>query len=455
MWNPSRLILAVCAAASVTVAARSAVAGGTCTFDPVAGVMVVEIIGATTLRPQPARILMDNVPCGDATLTTVDTIQVTGSGNLELNMRSRPFAPGRTPEADGVSEIEVDVQLTSGTVRFSLDSTSNQVVMVGTGVDFFADGDLDDFTIAGVFRVSFSGGLGDDLIDASGAAAEQIDGGPGNDVLRGADILNGDDGDDILIAGPTGASFDDGPGDDIAIGGAGGDRFFGGRAANGADQFIGGGGVDTVDYTRRTTAVQIALDGSSESGELSGGVPIEGDRIAADVENAEGGPEDDVLIGNDQPNRLGGREGNDLVVGDGGDDHLDGSDGDDDLVGGDGDDDLLGLAGNDFLDGGAGNDFLSGLDGDDDMVGGDGDDRMIGTTGDDTFLGGPGNDVMLGGLGNDRLEGGDGFDFYRGNQGSDHLEAPADGFIEEIRCGTGDDTFVAGPEDIIHLGCFP
>jgi Ca2+-binding RTX toxin-like protein len=454
MWHRGRFIIAACAAISLTGAVRTALAAGTCSFDLVSGVMTAEITGPTTLRPQAARILMDNVPCGEATSTNVDTIRVTGSGNLILNMRSRAFAPGRTPEADGVSEIEVDIQLSSGVLSFVLDSTSNQMAVVGGGIDFFGDGDLDDFTIAGVTIVSILAGDGDDLIDG-GDSVRQIDGGPGNDVIRGAGFLFGNTGNDILIAGTIGAFFHDGPGDDISIGGDGGDRFFADGAANGADHIIGGGGLDMVDYLDRVTGVQIALDGTSESGELSDGVPIEGDLIAADVEDAESGPGDDILIGNDLPNRLRDWEGNDLVDGGGGDDHLDGRDGDDDLVGGDGDDVLLGLAGNDFLDGGAGNDNLVGQDGDDEMVGGDGNDVMSGIQGNDTFLGGPGNDIMLGGPGNDRLEGGDGLDSYRGNQDNDHLEAPADGFIEEIRCGHGDDTFVAGPEDIVQEACFP
>jgi Ca2+-binding RTX toxin-like protein len=447
-------IIAACAAISMTGAARSALAAGTCSFDPIAGVMTVEMTGPTTLRPQVARILMDNVPCGEATTTNVDTIRVTGSGNLLLNMRSRPFAPGRTPEANGVSEIEVDIQLSFGVLTFLLDATSNQMNVVGGGVDFFGDGDLDDFTIAGAGIGSILAGDGDDLIDG-GDRVSQIDGGPGNDVIRGGRSMYGNTGNDILIAGTLGTLFHDGPGDDIAIGGAGPDRFFADQAANGADYIIGGGGVDMVDYLDRSTGVQIALDGTSESGELSDGVPIEGDLIASDVENAESGPGDDILIGNDLANSLRAWEGNDVLVGAGGDDRLDGRDGDDDIEGGDGDDLLLGLAGNDFLDGGAGNDNLVGQDGDDDMVGGDGNDVMSGLQGNDTFLGGPGNDTMLGGPGNDRLEGGDGLDFYRGNQDNDHIEAPADGFIEDLRCGHGDDTVVAGPEDIVQDACFP
>lgn len=456
MSNPGRFILAASAALFLTTAARSARADGTCTFDATTGVMQIQMSGTTVLRPQPNQILMDNVPCGAATLTTVDTIQIAGSGNLRLDTRSRPFAPGRTPEADGASEIEIDVEVTSATIQFNLGAGPDVLVLTDTQGDFFGDGDLDDFTFDGAHRYTVIAGAGDDLIDGSALVVSDatLMGGAGDDFLRGGRIMHGDDGDDILIArAGSSATFDGGPGDDVSIGGAGPDRFMTGRIADGADVFIGGAGVDSISYVQRTTDLQIAMDGVSDSGELVDGIPVEGDRIAVDVEDAVAGPGNDVLVGNDLPNRLFARAGNDIVDGAGGDDHLDGSDGDDDITGGDGDDTLLGFDGNDFLDGGAGNDTIAGGFGDDDMVGGDGNDHMTGTAGDDTFLGGEGSDAMFGGVGNDRLEGGNGFDIYRGNQDSDHIEAPADGFAEDIRCGRGVDTFVAGPEDRIDQGC--
>lgn len=266
MRNVSGVIVGVCSAATLTVAARSAEAAATCSFDPVAGVMVVEFTGQTTVRPQLARIMVDNVPCGAATLTTVDTILITGSGNLDFNMKAQPFAPGRTPEQNGVSEIEVDIQITGGAVRFFLDSTSNELDLDGRrAIDFFGDGDLDDFTMTGVSWVAISAGAGDDLIDGGDEGIDQIDGGAGNDVLWSGRSMSGGDGDDILIAGPLPAGFSDGPGDDISIGGPFTDQFFADQSSNGADQFIGGGGVDVVDYSRRTIAVQIALDGPARA----------------------------------------------------------------------------------------------------------------------------------------------------------------------------------------------
>jgi Ca2+-binding RTX toxin-like protein len=449
-------ILAASAALFSTIAARSALADGTCSFDALTGVMRVQTIGRTVLRPQPNHILMDGEPCGAATLTTVDTIQITGSGELHLDTRSRPFAPGRTLEEDAASEIEVDVQLEFGTVRFTLSSTRDVFVLTDGQGDFFGDGDLDDFTFAGNFRYLVLAGGGDDLIDGSAMVLRSatLMGGLGDDDLRGGSVMHGDAGNDIMIARAGGlADFDGGAGDDVSVGGAGNDRFFTHQIADGADVFIGGAGLDSISYHQRRTAVQIAMDGISDSGELVDGIAVEGDRIAADVEDATGGPQDDILIGNDLANQLFGKSGNDLIDGAGGNDQLSGGDGDDDITGGDGNDRLLGLNDNDFLDGGAGNDTIVGSFGNDDMVGGDGDDHMTGAAGNDTFLGGDGGDVMLGGLGDDRLEGGDGLDFYGASHDDDHIEAPADGFAEVIRCGDGMDTFVVGPEDRVGRSC--
>ena len=93
-----------------------------------------------------------------------------------------------------------------------------------------ADGTLD--------KLHVSGGAGDDVIEASGVAAGSIglvlDGGEGNDVIIGSA------GDDVLIGGP---------GDDILIGNGGNDTFL---AAPGADVVIqgfaaGAGSQDVID----------------------------------------------------------------------------------------------------------------------------------------------------------------------------------------------------------------
>ena len=108
-------------------------------------------------------------------------------------------------------------------------------------------------------------GLGaDDRIDGStlpAATSLQADGGAGGDYLWTA------------------------PRNDTLIGGPGGDTWIAGR---GADMFAGGDGDDTVDYSGRTGAVTITLDGAAGDGEAG-----EGDNVGADVEGASGGSGND------------------------------------------------------------------------------------------------------------------------------------------------------------------
>jgi len=66
-----------------------------------------------------------------------------------------------------------------------------------------------------------------------------------------------------------------------------------------------------------------------------------------EIENAEGGANGDLLIGNTADNMLDGKGGNDGLFGFDGNDTLKGDDGDDELTGGDGDDRLEGGAGTD------------------------------------------------------------------------------------------------------------
>ncbi|MEO0539810.1 MAG: calcium-binding protein, partial [Cyanobacteria bacterium P01_A01_bin.105] len=91
---------------------------------------------------------------------------------------------------------------------------------------------VNDLTGSGVQSVIFSGGEGDDFLNASGTSTPiTADGGNGNDILIGGagnDILIGGNGADLLIGGA---------GNDVLIGGNGAD-FFGfdtGEAFNAAD----------------------------------------------------------------------------------------------------------------------------------------------------------------------------------------------------------------------------
>jgi hemolysin type calcium-binding protein len=117
-------------------------------------------------------------------------------------------------------------------------------------------------------------GDGDDTGAVSGGLPAVIDGGAGDDALTGGDlgdVLEGGAGADVL-AGGSGNDVLSGDGFALVAGG-GDDRLDGGP---GADVLLGDGGRDVADYSSRTTAVSVTLDGLADDGG-----PGEGDDVTA------------------------------------------------------------------------------------------------------------------------------------------------------------------------------
>ncbi|HEX2127837.1 MAG TPA: hypothetical protein VHF58_01320, partial [Solirubrobacterales bacterium] len=179
-----------------------------------------------------------------------------------------------------------------------------------------------------------------------GEGSKTIHAGPGDQFVGGAlsdDVLRGEDGDDTIHDGS-------GFGCCILLRGGGG-GIPTGPAGN--DVLDGGPGRDGTSYSR-TAPLTITLDGLPNDGEAG-----EADNVQ--VEDVFTGDGDDVVIGNDAANALGGGAGNDRLVGSGGDDELFGDFGTTLLVdsiasrkGGP----ISDAHGNDTLDGGAGRDGL-------------------------------------------------------------------------------------------------
>ena len=169
-----------------------------------------------------------------------------------------------------------------------------------------------------------TGGAGDD--DLTGEFTDnELRGGPGDDHLRGLDgrdSLFGEDGDDTL---------DSAHGEDWDFGGDGDDTFL---AGNGADQLRGEAGVDTADYSTRTTPVTVeiaAFGGGSEDCHIGGSGGCQHTDLLSEVENATGGDGDDVINGGAGANLIVGGPGADKLRGREGDDTLDAADGEADL----------------------------------------------------------------------------------------------------------------------------
>lgn len=101
-------------------------------------------------------------------------------------------------------------------------------------------------------------------------------------------------GDDTFTGGPGADSVRPGPGDDVVT------------------------GAEVVSYEDvAADNVHVSLDGIANDGQRGRG------NVSAEVEVLIGSPGDDVLAGDDAPNRISGRGGNDVVDGGGGADDLD------------------------------------------------------------------------------------------------------------------------------------
>jgi Ca2+-binding RTX toxin-like protein len=200
------------------------------------------------------------------------------------------------------------------------------------------------------YFTTVDGGDGDDYLDADDGA-ERMSGGSGNDILRGSsdrESMNGGTGRDTLDGRKGGDFLQGGPGYDVLRGGEGNDNLLGGLLEPGSkpagrDRLYGGDGDDALedsDLELDTQAPQVGrdvLDGGSGEDDLDSyrwrtepvfvdlrmnsgnGQSGEDDSISG-FETVIGGLGDDVLIGDDLPNWLDGRDGSDEVRGRGGGD---------------------------------------------------------------------------------------------------------------------------------------
>jgi Ca2+-binding RTX toxin-like protein len=325
--------------------------------------------------------------------------------------------------ADGADTINCGNE-TSFTEGAETDTVSYALRTVGVTVTLAAIGTGNDGDPSGA-------GEADD-VDTS---CEILTGSDKNDTLTGdahKNVINGGLGNDTLTGGLQ---------DDILNGGAGDDTFAeSGYGSSGADTFNGEAGTDTVDYSTRSVATTIAMDGTATSGEAS-----ENDTVKLDVENAKGGTGIDTITGNLSDNIITGGLGADILAGGAGNDTF--AEG---AVSSDGD----------TFDGGAGLDTVDYSSrtaaitvtigtGADDGLASENDDvtstvenvmgasgayvnTLTGDVGDNELTGGAGNDVLTGGAGNDILDG--------GSAGTDTL---ACGAGEDIAYGAGTLTLTA------------
>lgn len=333
----------------------------------------------------------------------------------------------------------------------------NDILNGGAGSNILYGEDGDDIFVLGDGSNKIFGGLGDDIISyehakkgvkidmvagISAVTAIYQDSFSEIENVRGsnfADVIIGNDGDNII------SSLD---GDDIVSAGAGNDRIIGGE---GSDKIDGGAGYDFVDYSREARkAININLAKKVFKGGFA-----EGDQLI-NVENIIATKFDDILIGDDNNNQLNGL---------GGDDNLYGGAGNDILIGGSGKNHLYGEDGNDIFFLGEGENHVKGGSGvngvnykyagskvainlveqrakiqdlvvdvyedirdatgsqfDDIIIGSDAGHRLRGEGGDDYIQAGGWNSYLDGGTGNNTLIGGKGNDVFHVSQGSNNIK---------------------------------
>ena len=414
-----------------------------CAFNATTGVVTLGLLAddvAMLNKATDGRVMVNGYQCGAATSTNTKRIDITGSTGDEvviLDYLGGTFAMGTATSAGVVVDLATG---SADAVKIRGSKAADAYVFGTTGIAINADANK-DVTVANVDAFTVSLSDGNDTFSAAGNAATgaaafaadvTVYGGDGNDTLRGGD------------------------GDDTLNGGEGADIFTSANTLDGADTYNGGNGSDTMDYSLRTAALTVDLDGSADDGEAT-----ETDDVKADVEVLKGGTAGDTLTGTTGAQTISGGAGDDTIDGGLGDDVLNGDAGNDVFAEG------AATSGADVFNGGAGTDKVDygsrvatvtvtmdttaddGLasEGDKVMVDvenattGTGNDVLTGSTVANVLDGGSGNDTISGGDGNDTLVGGLGVDGLSGGNGDDTFnEGSATSGLDTIGGGAGVDT---------------
>ncbi|MDX2197384.1 MAG: calcium-binding protein [Phycisphaerae bacterium] len=347
-------------------------------------------------------------------------------------------------------------------------ATPNTSVVDPDGIDLIFGGpDNDtinagpgDLLLFGTFPTFFSinfgnivfGGTGDDNITVV-AGLDLVFCGPGNDIAstgNGIDLVFGGTGDDTLTVGdggiiviPTGTP----PSTPIPLG----------------NLVFAGDDNDTIDSDGLVTEIDLLFGGKCNDTILCGNGLID---------LAFGGPEDDLINGEQGIDLLFAGRGSDTV--NGGDfidlifgsqdpDTLNGDDGIDLIFGGRGKDAINGNNGIDICFGNLDADTIHGNDdidllfgnrGGDDIFGDNGIDLIFGGKQNDCVYGGSDLDIIFGGDGNDLVEGQSGLGLLFGNQGDDTVNGGID--LDMIFGGPGVDSVDgAANVDLVFGGADP
>ncbi|MCW9032619.1 MAG: VCBS domain-containing protein, partial [Rhodospirillales bacterium] len=197
----------------------------------------------------------------------------------------------------------------------------NGVTINGSNVIINGSGDFDGSGATEALNVT--GGAGDNVI-TTGQYNDYIDGGDGKDTIDaggGDDSVLGGAGNDHITGGEGNDYIYAGEGDDVVDGGIGDDHIDAGTGG-GDDTYIGGDGVDTVEYDSTTEGIKVDLragiatdsdEAIAAAGEEGVANSIDTDTLSG-IENVIGGSGDDTIIGDGNNNVLDGGAGDDTVI---------------------------------------------------------------------------------------------------------------------------------------------
>ena len=330
----------------------SAASAAGCTFDLATHTMTFSAGGAGIYRSGD-NLIGNGDPCVDgttaATVTNTDLIVIDSDGgdHVLIMLTGGPLAPGFTNEPGSSDEIEISVR---DSISLEIDGSLGPDSIVG-GTEGFnlnaaePDDDVDLLGVELILGPEIYSDQGDDLISLRGGS------GTGDDLPALAS-LNGDDGNDTVLASRY-SEFDEPPlfGATI-VGGLGNDRLEGGPfndsmlgydgadvldGFGGDDSLDGGAGLDTASFASARASLIVDLTSNS----VSDGTSIQ------EFENVTGGPFADDLFGDANAN---------ILHGGGGNDYLDALAGTDQQFGDGGNDRIIGAAASEIVNGGPGSD---------------------------------------------------------------------------------------------------
>jgi len=292
----------------------------------------------------------------------------------------------------------------------------NDTLVGGRGADILDGGDGDNTADYALSSAGVSVNVSDDSYTTSGgtviAAGKGLGGDAEGDTLSHIDNLTGSRYNDLFVAGAVGGKLSGQAGNDWFVAGAG------------ADLILGGADVDTVDYSKSDSFVNVNLKTSVVTGGFASGDTI------ADIESVIGSSRNDILTGSAVANTLRGGDGDDLIEGLGGADILDGGNGNDTVSYAASTDMVtvnLSLSTAQVSRGDASGDVLSNFE---NVLGSKNDDSLTGNALVNTLTGGDGNDTLAGLGGADTLDGGQGID-------TANYAASTQGVIVNLGLGTG------------------